>query len=54
MFIFPQEVLSYLENNKINTIFWVPSALIGIANAKVLKGFNTSLKKYFVCWGGNA
>ena len=44
MFIFPQEVLSYLENNKINTIFWVPSALIGIANAKVLKGFNTSLK----------
>lgn len=45
MFMFPREVISYLKTHMINTIFWVPSALIGIANAKVLNEFvNTNLK----------
>lgn len=33
LFSFSGRLLEYMENKKINTIFWVPSALIGIANS---------------------
>jgi len=36
LFIFPIKLVEYLNENRINTIFWVPSALIYVANSKVL------------------
>lgn len=36
LFIFPVKLMEYLNKNQINTIFWVPSALIYVANSKVL------------------
>jgi D-alanine--poly(phosphoribitol) ligase subunit 1 len=36
LFIFPIKLIEYLNENQINTIFWVPSALIYVANSKVL------------------
>lgn len=49
-FLFPGELLKYLDENKINTIFWVPSALIGVANANALDSFeNHYLQKILFC-----
>lgn len=36
LFIFPVRLLEYLNQNKINTLFWVPSAFIYVANSGVL------------------
>lgn len=36
LFIFPVRLLEYLNKNKINTLFWVPSAFIYVANSGVL------------------
>lgn len=36
LFMFPRRLLDYINENKINTLFWVPSALIGVANSGVL------------------
>ena len=36
LFSFPGKVLEYINENKINTLFWVPSALVGIANSGML------------------
>lgn len=36
LFPFPCKLLNYINENKINTLFWVPSALIGVANSGVL------------------
>lgn len=36
-FSFPIRLLEYLKNNKINTIYWVPSALCIVANLGALK-----------------
>ncbi len=36
LFIFPKKLIEYINLHKINTLFWVPSALIGVANAGVL------------------
>lgn len=36
LFTFPVKVLEFINEKKINTIFWVPSALIGVANAQAL------------------
>lgn len=36
MFSFPRQLIKYLTENHINTIFWVPSALIGVADSGVL------------------
>lgn len=33
-FSFPVKLIEYLDNNKINTIYWVPSALCIVANMK--------------------
>lgn len=42
-FLFPKDVLSYLDDKKINTIFWVPSALCTVAS---LKGLDICRPKY--------
>lgn len=45
-FSFPLQLVSYLNDNKINTIYWVPSALNMISNFKVLDKFKLpTLKK---------
>lgn len=37
IFVFPMRIMDYLKDNNVNTIFWVPSALIAVANANVLQ-----------------
>ena len=37
MFAFPHQLLSYMNEKQINTIFWVPSALIGVADSGALR-----------------
>ncbi|MBK1972358.1 amino acid adenylation domain-containing protein [Campylobacter sp. TTU_617] len=49
LFAFPNKILSYLEEQKINMIFWVPSVLIYFANTNALKDFNLYLKKVLFC-----
>jgi amino acid adenylation domain-containing protein len=50
LFVFPKLLLSYIEKEQINTIFWVPSALIGVANSGVLDEFAlNNLKKILFC-----
>lgn len=50
LFAFPARLLDYLGMHRINTIFWVPSALIGVANANVLKeGMDIALRKVLFC-----
>lgn len=45
-FSFPIRLLEYIENNKINTIYWVPSALSIVANWKAFDYIKvTGLKK---------
>lgn len=41
-FILANAVMDYVHQKKINTIFWVPSALIAVANAGVLKNYETT------------
>ena len=49
-FSFPRRVLEYLKDNQVNTIFWVPSVLVSIANSNVLSEFKLpSLKKILFC-----
>lgn len=49
-FIFPPKLLSYLQEKQINTIFWVPSALVSVANAKILHQFPLPhLQKILFC-----
>lgn len=36
LFPFPRKLLEYINENRINTLFWVPSALIGVANSDAL------------------
>ncbi|MBK1994236.1 AMP-binding protein, partial [Campylobacter novaezeelandiae] len=49
LFAFPNKILSYLEEQKINMIFWVPSVLIYFANTNALKDFNLYLRKVLFC-----
>lgn len=50
LFPYPIELIKYLNDKKINTIFWVPSALIYVANMKVLeKAKPIFLKKVLFC-----
>lgn len=49
-FAFPVNLLEYLANNKINVIFWVPSALVQVANLRALKDVDVScLDKILFC-----
>lgn len=50
MFIFPVKLVEYLNEKRINTIFWVPSALIYVANSKILdKQVPQSVSKILFC-----
>ncbi|EPT1527791.1 amino acid adenylation domain-containing protein [Campylobacter upsaliensis] len=50
LFAFPLKVLEYLENEEVNTIFWVPSVLIYFANTDALEKFKLEkLKKVLFC-----
>ena len=50
LYAFPIKIVDYIERNKINALFWVPSALVMVANFKVLgKRDLSSLKKIMFC-----
>lgn len=50
LYAFPIKLVDYIEKNRINAIFWVPSALILVANLKALGKRNlSSLKKIMFC-----
>lgn len=49
-FKFPIKLLEYIAENKINMIYWVPSALVLVANLRALKAVDVScLKKVTFC-----
>lgn len=50
LFLFPSSLVEYINAQKINTLFWVPSALIGVANSGVLDTTDLSLlQKVLFC-----
>lgn len=50
MFAFPIRLMSYISENKINALYWVPSALIMVANLKALGKKDIScLRKIMFC-----
>lgn len=51
LFSWPVKLLRYIEQNRINTIFWVPSAMILVAKLKALPkvNLNGKLKKILFC-----
>lgn len=50
MFAFPIKLMDYISENKINALYWVPSALITVANLKALGKKDIScLKKIMFC-----
>ncbi|MDE7476354.1 MAG: amino acid adenylation domain-containing protein [Lachnospiraceae bacterium] len=50
MFSFPIKLMDYISENKINALYWVPSALITVANLKALGKKDIScLKKIMFC-----
>lgn len=50
MYAFPIKLVDYIEKNKINALFWVPSALIMVANFRALKKRDiSSLRKIMFC-----
>lgn len=50
-FAFPIKVLEFIKDKKINTIFWVPSVLISIANFEVLDEVNIDCLKMILFAG---
>ena len=49
-FMFPKKLLARLQDEKIDTVFWVPSALTALAKAEVLApGCLPELKRVFFC-----
>ena len=50
LFSFPGALIEYINAQRINTLFWVPSALIGVANSGVLdKTEMPELQKVLFC-----
>lgn len=50
IFMFQVELIRFINSNRINTIFWVPSALITVANSGVLdKEHIETLEKVLFC-----
>lgn len=49
LFAFPLRVLSLLEQNGVNSLFWVPSVLVYFANTNALSGINLKLKRVLFC-----
>ena len=49
-FMFPKRLIARLRDEKIDTIFWVPSALTAVARAEVLtEGCLSGMKRVFFC-----
>lgn len=49
-FMFPKRLLARLQEERIDTVFWVPSALTALARAEVLQpGCLPDLKRVFFC-----
>lgn len=49
-FLFPAELMNYIKCKNVNTIFWVPTAMVLVANLKALKIKNKpDLKKILFC-----
>lgn len=49
-FIFHKQLIDYLNGKEINTIFWVPSALIAVANSGILEKYTPkTIKKVLFC-----
>lgn len=48
-FTFPNKMTGYLDERAINTVFWVPSALTGVANSGALEKCVPALKNIFFC-----
>lgn len=42
LFMQPVRLLEYLKNNQINTIFWVPSAMMGVSKLKAFRNVDVS------------
>lgn len=50
LFAFPVELLKYINDNQINTLFWVPSVLIDVANSGAIFNFHIkSIKTIMFC-----
>lgn len=50
LFMWPAKLMDYVKNSDINTIFWVPSALISVANSGVLEDIDCKkLKRIMFC-----
>lgn len=49
LFIFPAKLIQFLCKMKVNTLFWVPSALITIANSGVLDSEDLKVDKILFC-----
>lgn len=42
LFMQPVRLLEYLKNNRINTIFWVPSAMMGVSKLKAFRNVDVT------------
>lgn len=50
LFVFHRQLIDYLNSKRINTIFWVPSALIAVANSGILEVYPPhEIKKVLFC-----
>lgn len=50
LFVFPQSLIEYINQQEINTLFWVPSALVSVANSGILgKTDIPTLEKVLFC-----
>lgn len=49
-YTYPAKIMNYIKDNRINALIWVPSALVMVANLKLLKDIDVScLKKIMFC-----
>lgn len=49
-YMFPIKVAKYIQKNQINAVVWVPSALVMMANSKIIGKIDmTSIKKIMFC-----
>lgn len=50
LFLFHKELIAFLNQNKVNTLFWVPSALSSVANSGILETEKVNrLEKILFC-----
>lgn len=52
IFSFPRDLISYLSENNVNTLFWVPSALRGLANCDAFANINQNLDLKMILFCG--